>query len=128
MKTILVIEDDKDIARVLELRLRQEGYSTLSAADGVMAVAAAQKYCPDLIILDLMLPAGGGLKVLERVKILMKTSSIPVIVVSGMLDVEYLKQVNKEGVEAIFNKPYDPKELLSKIKELIGESEPIVSR
>jgi len=127
MKTILVVEDDRDVARVLELRLHQVGYYTLSARDGVMAVEVAQKYCPDLILLDLMLPGGGGLKVLERVKLLMDTSTIPVIVVSGMLNVEYLRQVHEQGINGFFNKPYNPKDLLDTIKDVFVEREDSLS-
>lgn len=92
-----------------------------------MAVEAAQKYCPDLILLDLMLPGGGGLKVLERVKLLMDTSTIPVIVVSGMLNVEYLRQVHEQGINGFFNKPYNPKELLDTIKDVFVEREASIS-
>jgi len=74
---------------------------------------------PSLIILDLMLPGGGGLSVLRKIRRSYLTQSIPVIVLTGMQDDDHKKQVIEFGVEGYLQKPYDPAELLASIEGLI---------
>ncbi len=82
----------------------------------------ADQLGPDLIILDLMLPGGGGLGVLVRLKMSVLTNDIPVLVLTGMQDPDYKEKVLEKGVDAYLQKPYDPVELLTEIKRLIGEA------
>ena len=83
MSKILVVEDDADSRLGLCIRLKSAGYETCMAGDGLGATMAATKERPDLILLDLGLPAGDGLAVLERLKKNNATAAIPVIVVSA---------------------------------------------
>src|SRR5688572_23149937 len=80
---ILVIEDDADIRQGLCVRLRAHGYATEAAADSVTGLSLAQKMAPALILLDLGLPGGDGLSLLKKLKTLARTSSIPIIVLTG---------------------------------------------
>src|ERR1700753_357395 len=82
-KKILIVDDDPDVRLGLQLRLNANHYDVLCAADGVTSIAEARKHMPDLVILNLALPAGDGFSVLERLKANEKLSSIPVIVLSG---------------------------------------------
>ena len=66
---ILVVEDDATIARFVELELEHAGFVVMKVADGVAALAAAQEYAPDLIILDLMLPGMDGLEVARSLRV-----------------------------------------------------------
>jgi DNA-binding response OmpR family regulator len=120
MKSILIVEDEKDIARVLQMRLKQEGYNTAFAMDGMSAVQVAHNSKPDLIILDLMIPGGDGLSVLKKIKMSVNTNMIPVIILSSMQNVEYRNKVMGERPDAFISKPYDAQELLAEIKRLIG--------
>ena len=65
---ILVVEDDATIARFVELELEHAGYSVMKVADGIAALAAAQEFAPDVIVLDLMLPGMDGLEVTRSLR------------------------------------------------------------
>ena len=80
---IMIVDDDPDLRQALRLRLRANQYETVNAVDGYSAIAMAYKERPDLIILDLGLPAGDGFVVLDRLQKDDKLSAIPVIVLDG---------------------------------------------
>lgn len=80
---ILIVDDDPDLRRGLNLRLRANHFETAYATDGFSAIAMAQKERPDLIILDIGLPAGDGFIVLDRLQQSAQLSSIPVIVLTA---------------------------------------------
>ena len=82
-ETIMIVEDDRDQMLGLAVRLRANGYQVVCAADGTTAFTQASKTVPDLIILDIGLPAGDGFKVLEWLGGMATTVTIPVIVLSG---------------------------------------------
>lgn len=121
-KHILLVEDEEDLAVLLSTRLRSEGYAVSRVSDGVQAMQQVMRLRPSLIILDLMLPGGGGLGVLEKVKMSVLTHDIPVVILTGMQDPGYEAKVLEKGVDAYLQKPYDPVELLTEIKRLIGEA------
>jgi len=74
---ILVVDDDPDLVRALRLRLRANNYDITTASDGYSAVASAQKDRPDLIVLDLGLPAGDGFVVLDRLQNIDALAGVP---------------------------------------------------
>ena len=80
---ILIVDDDADHRRGLNLRLRANHYDTAFAADAMQAVSAARKDRPDLVLLDLSLPGGDGIVVMERFRANAELSVIPVIVITG---------------------------------------------
>ena len=120
-KKILIIEDERDVVKVLAARLVGAGYEIVVASDGIQAVQFAHKEKPDLIILDLMLPAGGGLTVLENLEMSIYSLGTPVIVLTGIKDEEYKKKVIQRGVNAYIEKPYEPEDLLGAIRKLIPD-------
>lgn len=121
MQKILIIEDEVDIAKVLRKRLLEAGYDVFVAHDGYFGTKMAHEKKPDLIILDLMLPAGHGLLVLKNLRFSMDTSEIPVVVTTGSRDEEYRKKVMDEGIDAIFDKPFDSEKLLQAIKDILAK-------
>lgn len=123
MKKILIIEDAQDVANLLAVRLNSAGYEVLVASDGMQGVQFAYKEKPDLIILDLMLPAGDGLSVLKRLRLSVYCRCVPVVIFTGVKDEEYKKKVMEEEIDAYFEKPYEPDELLNSIKNLLGDKE-----
>jgi DNA-binding response OmpR family regulator len=82
-KKILIVEDDPDVLRSMHVRLRAHDYETSSAEDAISCMVEARKSEPDLIILDLGLPAGDGFVLMDRFKKVPSLASVPVIVVSG---------------------------------------------
>lgn len=117
---ILIVEDDRDQLMGLALRLKANGYQIFSAADGTSAFTQACKLLPDLIILDIGLPAGDGFKVLEWLAGMLNTSVIPVIVLSGRDPHLACDRVLRMGVKAFFQKPADNDALLSAIREVLS--------
>jgi DNA-binding response OmpR family regulator len=112
---ILIVEDDADTRRALEVRLRASGYDTVMASDGIMALQVAQKKKPDLILLDLGLPGGDGFSVMARFRQLTSLSSIPIIVFTGRDTVYWKERVLEAGAIALLPKPIDNEALLAAI-------------
>jgi two-component system KDP operon response regulator KdpE len=113
---ILVVDDDKDIQRLLAFRLGREGYETAFASDGVSAIGAARKESPDLILLDLGLPAGDGFTVLERLHAMPQLSTIPVIVLSARDPAQMSDRALAAGADRFIGKPFEIEQLLEAIK------------
>jgi DNA-binding response OmpR family regulator len=119
---ILVVDDDPDLVRALRLRLRANQYDIATATDGYTAIATAQKERPDLILLDLGLPAGDGFIVLDRLQKSDALSSIPVIVLSARDPQNNEQRALKAGAAAYFQKPADNDELLNVIRTNLASS------
>ncbi len=121
-KRILIVDDDPDVTLGMHLRLRANHYETLLAADAHTSLAEAKKYPPDLIVLDLGLPAGDGYHVMEELKKVPVLASIPVIVVSARDSVANQTRVLRVGAKAFLQKPVDNDELLEAIRQALSES------
>jgi two-component system KDP operon response regulator KdpE len=119
-KKILIVEDDPDIRKGMSVRLKASGYDTFVASDVVTSVMMARKHAPDLIILDLGLPAGDGFLVIERLKIVPALALIPIIIVSGRTGLPNQELALEAGVKAFLQKPVDNDELLAVIRKTLG--------
>ena len=122
-KTILIVDDDPDVRLGLHVRLKANHYDVIFAADGIASIAQARKHMPDLIILDLGLPAGDGFSVMERLKANDSLSLIPVIVVSARDVTANMDRALKAGAKAFLQKPVDNAQLLSVIRKVLGEKD-----
>jgi DNA-binding response OmpR family regulator len=122
-KKILIVDDNEDLTKGLKVLLRSHDYATVVAGDAVSAISTAKSEEPDLVILDLGLPAGDGYLVMERMGNIPTLSSTPVIVVSARdREVDYRRSLNA-GAKAFLQKPVDKEVLLTAIeKVLMGES------
>lgn len=116
MHKILIVEDDIDLAMVLQMNLSSKGYKVLVAHDALSGTSLTHAETPDVIILDINMPAGGGLAMLKNIKLSIKTKMIPVIVLSGSEDEELIHTVLHSGVESYIKKPYDLEDLCRHIK------------
>ena len=92
-KKILIVDDDKEIALLLASRLKANKYEVVVAYDAVEAVAKAFKEKPDLILLDIKMPAGGGLSVMQNLRNAADTATIPVIVITAYPSQEIQEKV-----------------------------------
>ena len=130
-KKILVVEDDADVRLGYNVLLKANQYETFFAADGSSAVSEARKHSPDLVILDLGLPAGDGFVVLDWFRANASLQLIPVIVVSGR-DVYGIQgnheRALKAGAKVFLQKPWNDAELLASIRQLLGQPAPAASR
>jgi len=119
-KKILVVEDDADVRLGYQYLLKANGYDTFFAADASSAMTAARKQQPDLIILDLGLPAGDGFIVLERFQAHTQLSLIPVVVVSARDPSVNKERALSAGAVAYMKKPWKDHELLATIGQFLG--------
>ena len=122
-KKILIVEDDADVRLGYQVLLKANHYDTCFAADSLTALSEARKHQPDLIILDLGLPAGDGFVVLERFRSNTYLRMTPVIVVSAR-DVRANRERSlRAGAKAFVQKPWNDGELLALISQLLGQPE-----
>jgi DNA-binding response OmpR family regulator len=121
---ILIVDDDPDIREAIQVRLKANGYDVHCAEDGVGAIAEARKHTPDLIVLDLGLPAGDGFVVLDVLRSNVNLSSIPVIVLSGRDRKANEQRVLDAGGRAFLQKPVQTNEFLAVIRKTLEEKHP----
>lgn len=121
---ILIVDDDPDLRQALKLRLRANHYDTIHAVDGYSAIAQAYKERPDLIILDLGLPAGDGFVVLDRLQRDDRLSTIPVVVLTARDPQSNEQRALRQGAAAFFQKPADNSELLEVIRATLQHDTP----
>jgi len=119
MQTILIVEDEKDLAELLAFNLEKEGYRTAIALDGIEGVETAGRLMPDLILLDLMLPGILGTEACKLLKKSPTTAAIPVIMLTAKGE-EIDKVVGFEvGAEDYVVKPFSTRELLLRVKAVL---------
>ncbi len=118
-KKILIVDDERDIVKALMIRLQGAGYEVVAAFDGAQGVFMAHKENPDLIILDIRMPAGDGFSVAQRLKRSTHTFTIPVIFLTGSPETSAEEKAMALGARFFVKKPYDPEELLDAIKRAL---------
>ncbi len=114
-KKILIVDDERDIVKALTIRLQRAGYEVVTAFDGAQGIFMAHKEDPDLIILDIRMPAGNGFSVAEKLKDSPDTFMIPVIFLTGSPEKDSEERARALGARFYVKKPYDPEELLDAI-------------
>jgi DNA-binding response OmpR family regulator len=123
-KRILIVEDELDFAELVKMRLETAGYVVSIAVDAYGGTQAVLKENFDLIILDLMMPAGGGLAIPERMRKFPGKSAVPIVVLTGQpINDELKEQLTKLKVSAVFAKPYDTTHFLTKIHSLLDHGQ-----
>ena len=120
MMKILVADDDPLIVQLLRTGLRAQGWNVLVAADAMQVGMFAMNQAPDAILLDINMPGGTGVAALKRLKMSVKTSQIPVVVLSGTTDPEIPDTVRAMGAEAFLPKPVDLDEVIRILCDLLG--------
>jgi len=119
---VLVVEDDPSVRGLLQTLISAEGYDVATASDGLAGLVKASSRRPSLILLDLMMPDLGGIRVLEELRGDPALSDVPVIVVTGKIDaVAGLQDVL--GEDSVFAKPFGVAELLARVAEVTGGPE-----
>lgn len=119
-KKILVVDDDPAARVILEIYLQDGGFEISFAEDGVSCMTIARRERPDLILLDLGLPAGDGITVLRRMKQLNDLSSIPVIVVSARDAGEWQDVACQAQAVGFLEKPVERDELLAAVRDCLA--------
>jgi two-component system alkaline phosphatase synthesis response regulator PhoP len=122
MKRILIIEDEKILSEMYRFKLNKEGFEVMSAIEVDEGIELAKKNKPDLVVLDMLLPKESGINYLIKVKLIEDLKDIPVLVLSNFDDNETRAQAFNNGAkDYLIKSNHDPKEIVDKIKELLGD-------
>ncbi len=119
---ILLVDDDQKFLLALTTFLSKHQYDILIAYDATFAIANGAKNDIDLIVLDMGLPGGGGLFVLENLRRIPKTMCVPIIVSTASVEMDIEQKVRNFGANDIIQKPYELETLLEKIQRLLPQT------
>lgn len=118
-KSVLIVEDDQNIADLLRLYLEKEGYVTAIAPDGGAGVEMFRKLQPDLVLLDVMLPDENGCEIVRKLRRQAATRRLPVIMVTARTSEMDMVKGLDDGADDYIRKPFSVMELLSRVKALL---------
>ncbi len=119
--TILVVDDEPDVRRLLEVVLGRKGYRVLTVGSGLGALVTAQREDPDLILLDIMMEGMDGWEVLKVLKMEESTRSIPVVIVSARVEPKDKIRGLQEGAVDYVTKPFSVRDVIASIEVLMAE-------
>lgn len=117
--TVLIVDDDPGIRKLLGILLQDQGYLTLSASSGEMALDMVAKHTPDLILLDAMMPGMDGYQVARQLKASLSTANIPIIMLSGRTEQSARLTGLEAGAEDVLSKPVVNDELWLRVRNLL---------
>lgn len=126
-KRILLGDDDADFARVLGNRLKAHGYDVIVALDGYQALDFAVKHDPDLLILDINMPAGNGFSVHERLRNLARMGMKPLIFITGEDGAWVERSALEHGAFGFLRKPFESEDLMRLVRQSLGEERFVIS-
>jgi DNA-binding response OmpR family regulator len=121
---VLIVEDDLPTVELLKFTLQSEGFETPVAYDGVAALRTVEKENPDLILLDVMIPGVDGFEVCQLLKHNIKFMNTPIIMVTAKVRKEDRMLGFEKGADDYISKPFDPIELVARIKKLLAQKNP----
>lgn len=118
-KRILVADDDQDIVRLISLELLDCGYEVFTAGSGEDAIKKVYDEHPDLVILDYQMPKGDGIYVMAKLRTVLETFTIPIIMITAYDSKDIRGQAFRLSASYFLSKPFKPSELLEKVKEVL---------
>lgn len=121
-KRVLIIEDDSDLALLVHTCLSRAGYDCRITNDSVQAMSAAQQFNPEVVVLDFMLPGGGGPVVHQALRSDKGPNQIPIILLTGVPENEVSRAIDMDGRTYYLGKPYARAELLSVVEQALLEN------
>jgi DNA-binding response OmpR family regulator len=117
---ILVVEDDPDLRRILKLQLESSGFEITEAENGAVGFKAIQAAVPQCVILDLMMPVMDGFGFLKRVRSIMATKDVPVLILTASEDERNKVRGFQYQADAYMSKPYDLEKLTEQVEKLMA--------
>ncbi len=123
-KKLLLVDDDQELQLALKLRFESAGFQVITASEGLDALRKGREEHPNLIILDLMLPHLNGYEVCRLLKFDEKFQHIPIVLMSARSRMEDREMGRVVGADAYMTKPFNGKELIAKVEELLAASTP----
>jgi CheY-like chemotaxis protein len=119
VRTVLVVDDDPVIQKLLQVNFEMEGYSVITASDGLEGLERARAERPDIIICDIMMPRMDGLEVTRTLKADADTASIPIVLLSAKAQQADVTAGHATGANDYVTKPFDPLDLLQRVAGLL---------
>jgi two-component system chemotaxis response regulator CheY len=120
MKTVLLVDDNHTVLLTLGVRLKGMGYSVHTAKDAIMAVSTVRKCSPDVVVLDISLPAGDGFLVAERLQNLVGCAATPIIFITGSENPAHRERAKSLGAVGFLRKPFDATALADAIESALS--------
>jgi len=117
---VLIADDDRDLCQLLGAVLRSQGHEVVFAFDAAQALTVARTNTPDIIVLDINMPGGTGVGALEKLKINMKTSMIPVLVITASTDERLSTTMQQIGATEFMQKPLDMEKFCEALQQITG--------
>lgn len=121
MKRILAVDDEPHILKLVVFSLKSGGYEVLEATDGLSAIHVAKAEQPDLVLMDVMMPACDGYEACRRLKADPETAEIPVIMLTAKTQATEQQTGQDAGAADYIKKPFTPKDLVAQVREFLGE-------
>ncbi len=125
--TVLAVDDSASIRKLVELTLRREGYSVVTADSGLTALAALARQRPDLLLLDVMLVALDGFQLCQAIRNHPAYGDLPIVILSGRESPADRAAGLRAGVSAYLTKPFRPEQLLATVREQLAASPKVVA-
>jgi DNA-binding response OmpR family regulator len=122
LKKIVVAEDDDAIAHMVNMALGDAGFLCLRARDGEEAIRLVRMHSPDVLVLDVMMPAVDGMEVVKRLRADVMTSRIPILMLTALADIDHRVEGLDAGADDYVTKPFDLRELAARVNALIRAS------
>ena len=120
-KRILAVDDEPHILKLVSFSLKSGGYEVLEASDGLSAIEVARAEKPDLVLMDVMMPACDGYEACRRLKADPETAEIPVMMLTAKTQESERKTGEAAGAVDYIKKPFTPKDLVAQVREFLGE-------
>jgi DNA-binding response OmpR family regulator len=121
--TVLVVDDDPVILKLLEVNFEMEGFQVIRAADGAEGLERARASLPDIVVLDVMMPRMTGYEVAKALREDDGTAHIPIIFVTARAQSSDVERGLELGVDDYVTKPFDPLDLIARVNTLLARSE-----
>lgn len=119
---VMVVDDERDIRRLVSFTLKRHGFEVVEAEDGVAALKLAERERPDLILMDVMMPVMNGYEASRKLKENEKTSGIPIVMLSAKSQLAEVQAGLESGAARYICKPFTPKELVAEVAKYVDSS------
>ena len=119
--TVLIVEDDPVILRLLEVNFEMEGFAVLTATDGEQGIEQARSATPDLVISDIMMPRKSGLELVDALRADGTTKNIPIILLSAKAQANDVRAGLEAGADDYVTKPFEPLDLVDRVNALLAK-------
>lgn len=120
-RRILAVDDEPHILKLVSFSLKARGFEVIEATDGLSAIEVAEREQPDLVLMDVMMPALDGYEACRRIKANPKTAHIPVVMLTAKTQVAEQKTGLDAGALDYICKPFTPRDLVAQVNGFLGE-------